>query len=371
MRSPGRCDVSGETVSASVIPVALIGYGYVGETFHAPLIAAEPGLRLAVVGSSRQDKVALRHPDAAVIADPLAAATDPRIALVVIATPNDTHVPLARAAIAAGKHVVVDKPFTLTLAEARDLSALAEKHRRLLSVFHNRRWDSDFLTVARAIADGLVGDVVAIESRIDRWRPAVRDRWREADVPGAGILYDLGPHLIDQLLCLFGAPVTVAAQVMRQRPGARVDDAFHLTLDWGDRTAILSASMLIAGGTQRWLVHGTSGTLAKRLIDIQEDQLKAAMVPGSDGWGVDPDPALFHDGSGAPPREIIAEPGDQSRYYAAIAAAIHGEGENPVPPAQAAAVVAVIEAARRSAAEGRMVEPAFSAEERAALSGSA
>ena len=193
-------------MSAPSIHVALIGYGFAGHTFHAPLIAATPGLRLSVVGSRDAGKVQADHPEVAVLADPFAAATDARADLVVIATPNDSHAPLARAALAAGKHVVVDKPFTLDLAQARGLAALAAQHGRLLSVFQNRRWDSDYLGIRQVIDDGLLGEVAHFESHIDRYRPQVRERWREQAGPGSGLWWDLGPHLVDQALHLFGLP---------------------------------------------------------------------------------------------------------------------------------------------------------------------
>lgn len=345
-------------MSGGRMRVALIGYGYAGETFHAPLIGAEPRLALTVVGSSRPDHVAARLPGVRVIADPVAAATDSEVGLVVIATPNDSHAALARAALDAGKHVVVDKPFALTLEEARALADLAEARGLILSVFHNRRWDSDFLTVSGAIADGLLGDVVAIESRIDRWRPEVRARWREGAGAGAGLLYDLGPHLIDQALCLFGPPASVTAWTARQRPGALADDAFQVTLRWGERVASLSAGMLVGGATPRWLVHGTGGTLVKRQIDRQEAQLKGGMFPGAPGWGDDPDPGELLAGD----ERLAVRPtrGDQRAYYRELADCLLGGGAPPVTAGEACGVMAVLEAARTSAERGGCaVRPQF------------
>src|SRR5688500_8996187 len=183
--------------------VALIGFGFAGRVFHAPLIAATPGLALAVIGSRQGKGAAAEYPDAEVVPDPLAAAAHRDVDLVVIATPNDTHAPLAEAALRAGKHVVVDKPFTITLAEARTLAAMAAETGRLLSVFQNRRWDSDFQGISREIAAGRIGDVVDMRSEFNRYRPDVKDRWRERPGPGSGMWYDLGPHLIDQSLVLF------------------------------------------------------------------------------------------------------------------------------------------------------------------------
>ena len=205
------------------LSVALLGYGYAGRTFHAPLIVSVPGLRLTAVGSGNPAKVHVDLPEADVgtVEEVLAR---PGIDVVVIATPNDTHVDLARRALEAGKHVVVDKPFTLTLAEARELALLAGRTGRQLSVFHNRRWDADFLTVQRLIAGGELGEIVHFEAHFDRYRPEVRPRRRETSVPGGGLWYDLGPHLVDQALRLFGPPSAVYGDLTRQREGAQAID---------------------------------------------------------------------------------------------------------------------------------------------------
>lgn len=210
--------------NAAPLQVALIGYGFVGKAFHAPLINSVPGLELSVVSSRDADKVHADLPQVQVIADPLEAIRHPQVDLVVIASPNATHAPLAKAALAAGKDVVVDKPFTLDLAEARELIALAEKHGRLLSVFQNRRWDSDYLGVKQVIEQGLIGQVSHFESHIDRYRPQVRVRWREQNLPGSGLWFDLGPHMVDQALQLFGLPLSVQANIATLRANAEVND---------------------------------------------------------------------------------------------------------------------------------------------------
>ncbi len=340
-------------MSSSSIRVGLIGYGYAGKTFHAPLIAATPGLELACVASSDAVKVHTdwSQVDVADHAAALIARDD--IDLVVIASPNDTHASLAKDALRAGKHAVVDKPFALDLDEARSVIALARENDRLLSVFHNRRWDSDFLGVKQAIADGLVGRVVHFESHIDRFRPQVRARWREGAGPGAGLWFDLGPHLIDQALQLFGLPERVLANLARQRGGALSDDWAHVVLDYthGLRV-ILHAGMLVAGGSPRFIVHGERGSLIKRDADRQEAQLKAGVAPGTQEWGVDPDAMQFCDGD-ADPRTVAAPRGDQRQYYVGIERALRGLGANPVSAQEALAVMHVLDTARRSADEGR------------------
>lgn len=318
------------------------------------MLGAQPDIELALIVSSDAAKVQSDLPGMAVAPELAAALAAPDIELIVIATPNDTHGPLAQAALAAGKHVVIDKPLTTTTAEARALIALADAQRRLLSVFHNRRWDSDFLTVARAIEDGLVGTPRHFESHFDRFRPQVRDRWREHAVPGGGIWFDLGPHLVDQALALFGMPRSVQGSLACQRPGAVVEDWAHVILDYGALRVVLHASMLVAGGVPRFIVHGDGASIVKHGADRQEAQLLAGMTPGSQGWGEDPDALQLVEADGAS-RPIAALPGDQRRYYAGIAAALRGEAENPVPPQQALAVMAVVEAAAQSAATGRVV----------------
>jgi len=337
----------------------LIGFGYAGRVFHAPLISATPGLTLAVIGSRQGAGVTSVYPGAEPVSDPLSAARHPGVDLVVIATPNDTHAPLAEAALRAGKHVVVDKPFTVTLAEARALGTLAAQVDRVLSVFQNRRWDSDFLAVRREITGGRVGEVVELRSEMSRYRPEVRDRWRERAGPGSGVWYDLGPHLIDQALVLFGPPETVQADLRSQRSGGSVTDWFHAVLGYGLLRVILASSMLATDAPARFLVRGTKGSLTKRSGDVQEAQLLDGRKPGIAGWGLDPDPLILAGGDEGVPTELAVPPGNYLAYYAAIHDGIRGTGVPPVTPAEATAVMAVIEAGIRSSAEGRVVRPSY------------
>jgi len=352
---------------AREIAVGLIGFGYAGATFHAPLLAATPGLAIVRVASSRPEAVRAALPGVAVSADSHAVATDDAVELVVIATPNATHVPLATAALRARKHVVVEKPFTLALTEARDLATLAADVDRTLCVFGNRRYDSDFLTVRAALEAGELGAVARFVSRIDRYRPVVRDRWREGDGPGAGLLYDLAPHLIDQAVALFGAPDDVRATLARQRPGARSDDAFELELRYGSQLVQLGGSMLTAGGSPRFVVHGDRASLIKAEPDTQETQLRAGMAPGTRGWGVDRDDAVLYDGSSGRIRSIAARPGDQRVFYTTLRDALEGRGETPVPLVQTIGTMAILEAAHRSHDGDCRAAPALDASERAAL----
>ena len=350
---------------SSPIRVALIGYGYAGKTFHAPLIRSVPGLDLAVVVSRDADKVHADVPGVEVVSDAHAAIADERVQLVVIATPNDTHAPLARAALETGKHVVVDKPFALDLTQARELAGVAARQERVLSVFQNRRWDSDFLGVRHVLAQGQLGEVMHFESHIDRFRPQVRPRRREQKGAGSGLWYDLGPHLVDQALLLFGLPERVVASLATQRDGGEVTDWAHVVLEYAARRVILHAGMLVAGGSARYILHGTQGSLVKPLADRQEAQLLAGIQPGGASWGEDPDDMLLYDASGHT-THLSTPVGDQRQYYMALRDAVRGLGANPVSPLQAVTVMAVIEAAMESASTGRAVTLALSEEERRA-----
>ena len=295
----------------SPIRVGLIGFGFVSKTFHVPLLNATDGYRITAVSSSRPGDVRGVLPDVEVVSDPKVLSTHPDVDLVVIASPNETHARLAETAMRVGRNVVVDKPFTITAEEARHLAAVAREKNVLLSVFQNRRWDSDFLTVQDAIRRDLTGRVVLFESRIDRYRPEVRDRWREVPGPGAGLLYDLGPHLIDQTLLLFGIPDSVQATLAKQRRGAKTDDFFQLVLRYGEMVATLGAGSLVSGGSARFSVHSDRASVVKQKPDVQEDQLRAGVVPGSPDWGLDPDDAMLYDGATGDTRALKAARGDQ------------------------------------------------------------
>ena len=254
------------------IRVGLIGYGFAGRTFHAPSIRTVAGLELTVVGSSRREEVLSTFPDVEVCA-PEAVATHPEVDLVVVATPNESHFPLASAALLACKDVVVDKPFTVTLLEARELAELAKRCGRLLSVFHNRRWESEILGTKAVVESGVLGRVTHYECHMDRFRPNVRRRWREDAGPGAGLWFDLGPHLIDAALFLFGLPETVNASFGTLRDGGQTDDWAHVILGYKQLRVVLNSTLLAGGGRsahvdardQRELDevrHGCSGAAA-------------------------------------------------------------------------------------------------------------
>lgn len=340
--------------ASSPLNVALVGYGYVGKTFHAPLIAATPGLALSTVVSSDPAKVTADFPGVRIVAELDAALADPTIDLVVVATPNALHAPQTLAALEAGKHVVVDKPFALTAAEARVMAAAARVD-RLLAVFHNRRWDSDFLTLRRLIAEGTLGEIVQYESHFDRFRPVVRDRWRERAGPGAGAWLDLGPHLLDQALVLFGEPLAISADIAVQRPGAGADDYFHVTLRYQTLRVILHGSLLTAASDLRLAVHGTGGSFVKHGLDPQEAQLKAGMIPGAPGYGHDGRPGVLTtvENDVQVRADVPPAPADYRAFYAGVREAIVAGAPSPVPIDQALRVMDLLELAREASHQRR------------------
>lgn len=320
------------------IATLLIGRGLGGRAFHAPLLGALAEFDLRAIAGS---------------ADALARIPAGGMELIVISTPNQTHFSLARAALEAGCHVVIDKPFTATLGEADALIALAAARGRMLSVFHNRRWDGDYLTVRKLLDERAIGDPVLVEMHWDRFRPAIKSGWREVAAEGAGLLNDLGPHMIDQALQLFGAPKSVTADLCAQREGAQVDDYFDLTLAYDRLRVRIAAATLVSDPRPRFALHGTSGSFVKYGLDPQEQALKDGASPLDSGFAnYECDGLLTCIGV---ERRIPTEPGRYLDYYRAIARAIRDGAMPPVEPAEARAVQRLIVVARQSAAEGRSI----------------
>ncbi|NDK38505.1 oxidoreductase [Pseudoxanthomonas gei] len=338
--------------------VALVGYGFVGKIFHAPLIQATPGLRLHTVVSGDSGKVLADHAQVRVVAEAQAAFADPAIDLVVIAAPNAVHAPLALAALAQGKHVVVDKPFTLDLAQAREVIAAAARADRIVSVFQNRRWDADFLTLRSLLDAGTLGEVSECHSHFDRNRPQVADRWRENDQPGSGLWYDLGPHLLDQAVQLFGMPDALFADIGRQRQAAQADDYFNVLLRYPRLRVMLHGGSLVPAHGLRFAVHGSGGSYLKHGMDAQESALRLGRLPGEPGWGEDPRPGELHiagrDGLAVGSVDGIA--GNYLRYYQDMHAAITQGQPPPVTAQQALQVMALLDNARESAAQRREID---------------
>ncbi len=327
-----------------MVRVGLIGFGLAGASFHAPLIDAVDGLDLAAIATSRPTD---RFPGAVRHADPQALIDDDSLDLIVVATPNDSHASLAQAALAAGRHVVVDKPLAIDDGDAVELVQLGRGAGRLLSVFHNRRWDSDFLTVEALLKDGVLGEVMLAEFHWDRFRPAIKHGWRERDVPGGGLLNDLGPHLIDQAIRLFSMPEAVAGDVAVQRAQAVADDYFQLTLQYGARRVTIGSASLVAAPRPRFALHGSKGSFVKYGIDPQEAVLRAGGAPGDAGYGVEDerDWGVLTDADGQT-RRVPSQIGDWRGFYAGMRDAVLGRGAVPVDPVDAVRGLRIIAAAR-------------------------
>lgn len=338
--------------------VALVGYGFVGKVFHAPLITHTPGLHLHTVVSRDAGKVHADHAQVRVVAQASEAFADPAIDLVVIASPNDSHAPLALPALDQGKHVVVDKPFTVTLEEARSVVDRASECGRLLSVFQNRRWDADFLTLRQLIEAGSLGEIAEFHSHFDRFRPQVQDRWRESAAHGGGLWFDLGPHLVDQALQLFGPPQAVLADLAEQRQGARTTDYFHVQLRYPHTRVHLHAGSLVPEHGRRFAVHGSRGSYLKQGLDTQEDQLRAGGMPGDPGWGEDPrhgQLSELNEKGELQSRLVASTPGDYRHYYVGMRAAIVEGASLPVTAEQALHVMRIITLGEQSQRERREV----------------
>ncbi|MDA0562848.1 Gfo/Idh/MocA family oxidoreductase [Streptomonospora sp. S1-112] len=340
--------------------VAVIGYGKGGEVFHAPLIDTTPGLRLSAVVTRNPERAAAvrsRYPHTEVVgsAEELWKRGGD-IDIAVVTTPNETHAPLARAALEAGFAVVVDKPFALRAAEARELVALAEGLGQVLTVYQNRRWDSDFLTLWKLIDEGALGRVHRFESRFERWRPAAKGTWRDSGDPdtGAGILYDLGPHLIDQAVNLFGPVEAVYAELDARRGAPADDDSFLALTHAGGVRSHLWMSAVAAQLGPRFRVLGDRAAFTVHGLDGQEDRLGRGERPDAPDWGVEPETAWGRLGTDGDLRAVPSERGAYPAFYAAVRDAV-GEGEPvPVEPHEVVHGLEVIEAARDSARTGRV-----------------
>lgn len=330
------------------IRVALIGYGTGGAVFHAPLISATPGMELAAIVTGDPDRRAVvhgRYPSTEVL-DTAERVWTGGYDLAVITTPNRWHVPLAHAALDAGMPVVVDKPIAPTAAEARALACGP-----LVIPFHNRRWDGDFRTVARLVRDGALGGILRFESRFTRWRPHIKPGWKETADPSdaGGVLYDLGSHLIDQAIALFGPPEDVYAELDVRRPSAvAVDDAFLALTHPGGVRSHLWMSAVSADLGPRFRVLGDQAAYTVYGLDGQEDQLRGGLTPAGDGYGVSPPEAYGRLGTPGDTRTVPTENGRYQDFYPQVAAALRGEAPPPVTLEDAVAGLEVIETALRA-----------------------
>ncbi|MEO7181865.1 MAG: Gfo/Idh/MocA family oxidoreductase [Gemmatimonadaceae bacterium] len=342
--------------------VGLVGFGLGGSTFHAPLVAATPGLELTAIATSnpeRVEKARARYPSAQVVPSPDAFwSMTPKLDLVVVSTPHATHAPIASAALASGSHVVVDKPFALTSQEARDLAALAKQHGKLAIPFQNRRWDNEIRTLQMLMREGTLGDIHRFESRYERWRPMPKARWTEpgAGDRGEGVLGDLTVHLVDQALMLFGPARSVYAEFERRHPQVHVvDDVFVAIRHKSGVLSHLFTSPNVAILGPRLTVLGSKGAYVKHGIDPQEEALLAGGIPGSPGWGEEPETSWGRVGAGDDVRALRSEPGNYLEFYAGVEAAIRNGATPPVTTEQGVAMMELLDAARLSAEDRRVV----------------
>ena len=339
-----------------MLNVGLVGFGFAGKTFHAPVIRGVQGLRLTTVvqrhGGGAPDP---RYADVEFVSsvdELLSRAVD----LVVIATPNTSHHPIAKQCLQAGRHVVIDKPFATTLAEAEELVHLGAAQRRVLSVYQNRRYVGDFVTLRALLSQGALGRVTMYESHFDRFRPELRPgAWREQPLPGSGVWFDLGAHLLDQAMVLFGTPQAIAADIRVERDGAAADDAFDVTLHYSHMRAILRGSMLTAAPGPTFAVHGTNGSFIKYGLDPQEAALKAGRMPDELDWDTEPS-ELYGELTGPEgTRTIPTIPSSFTHYYENVRDAILGKAQLAVTPEQARDVIRGLELAVASSQQRRVL----------------
>ncbi|QNI33023.1 Gfo/Idh/MocA family oxidoreductase [Alloacidobacterium dinghuense] len=339
------------------IRAGVIGFGLAGRIFHAAVIHATPGLELAAIVQRTGDEAAKAYPQVKICRSIEELLADESIRLIAVGTPSSSHFEVAEQCLRADRDVVIDKPFALTSDDAAQLIRLARERKRLLTAYQNRRWDGDFKTVEKMLVSGLLGRLVTFESHFDRFRPEPRLRgWRENGGPGGGTLFDLGSHLIDQALTLFGNPEKIFASVRIDRDNGVVDDVFDITLFYKRLTAYLRASTLTKAPGARFTLHGTQGSFVKFGLDPQEDQLKGGILFDAPGFGQEPEEAwgkLYMEG--AAPERVETEVGDYRGIYANVRDALLGKAKLVVAPEQAWRTTRLIELARESSSEGRVL----------------
>jgi len=350
-----------------MVRVGLVGFGMAGQAFHAPVIRGVPGMELACILERRGTRAQEKYPEVRVARTLDELLADRQIQLCVIATPNDSHVDLARACLLAARDVVVDKPLAPTLAEAEELVGLAAEHGRLITVYQDRRWDGDFGTVKKIVQSGRLGSIVEYECRYDRFRPEPKpNAWREkADQPGAGVLFDLGPHVIDQALVLFGEPRAITASAFCERDTSQVDDSFDVCMEYpkagGMLRAMGRARIIAYAPGPHFLIHGTKGSFVKYGMDPQEARLRADQYPQGTDWGADwgeEAEELWGTLSlvGEPSVKVKTERGDYRGFYANVRDAIEKKVPLDVSPEQALRTMRALMLAHMSSRERRTVE---------------
>lgn len=342
------------------VKTALLSYGMSGEIFHAPLLHTHPGFNLSTIVQRNSTKALLRYPGVKLVKSVDEVIADKSIELVIVNTPNETHYEFTAAVLESGKHAIVEKPFSVTSKEANDLIALGKKTGKVLSVFQNRRWDGDFLTIKEVIDSKIVGSIVEFELHYDRFRNYIEaNTWKEETGAGTGILYNLGSHMLDQVLVLFGLPESIDARVGIQRPGGKVDDFYDIRLQYEGFHVTVKSSYLVREPGPRYVAHGTEGSFVKYGIDPQEQALKEGRLPGSPGWGADPKELWGKLNTSVGRLHVEGQvetiPGNYMKYYENIYGAIRNGVSLDVKPEQAAQVIRMIEICYQSNSEKRSV----------------
>lgn len=302
------------------INTCIVGFGISGKVFHAPFLLTTPFYNWSSVVERKTNHAEDLKPGIKTYRSLNEALANDDINLFIITSPNETHFTYAKQILNAGKHVVIEKPFTNTSVEALELTELAREKNLVASVYQNRRYVSDFLTIKDLLREKQLGDIVEFEGHFDRYRPDAKpNAWREEQKPGSGILFDLGSHLIDQALCLFGIPHFITADIRMQRPHAKVDDYFDIRLDYGFTKVVLKSGMLVKEPGPRYMIHGTKGSFIKYGEDVQEAELRGGKLPGNADWGKEPVSSygLLHteiDGT-VIKKYVPSKPGNFGLYY--------------------------------------------------------
>lgn len=344
------------------IKAGLASFGMSGMVFHAPFLTTNPGFHLMRILERTPKGSKQIYPEVTVVNRFEDLVNDPALEMIVVNTPDHTHYDLTRQALIKGKHVVVEKPFTISTAQGEELIALAGEKNRVLTVFQNRRWDGDFLTVSKVIKEEMLGNLVEFESHFDRFRNFIQEgTWKEDPSLGTGNIYNLGSHMIDQVLLLFGLPETLYADLERRRDGSRVNDYYDIHLYYDRFKVILKSSYLVREPGPRYLLHGTQGTFVKHGIDPQEELLKRGEIPVGEDWGREDEQywgILNTEISGEPlRRKMETLPGNYHAFYDNLYVAVREGKEPAVKPEEALNVIRIIEAAIRSNKDKCRVKP--------------
>jgi predicted dehydrogenase len=335
------------------IQTAIVGLGLSSTVFHIPFIQCSDAFELVAISSSQKETIQRSFPTVTQYDCAQTMINDSSAELIIICAPSSEHYRLAHYALSQGKHVIIEKPFVTQLEQGQSLLELATQQNKILAAFHNRRWDGDFLTLKQLINSNELGEVKYFESHFDRFRPQVRERWREQPGEGAGILFDLGPHLIDQALSLFGMPEAITARCLASRNGSQVTDFFNLWLHYHNKEVVLQSSPYVASPTLRFHLQGTHGNYLKHGIDPQEDRLRAGVLPNHPHWGQETEEqyGVLHHESGQ--RIIPTVTGGYQHFFENVAAAINGYADLIITPQEALNCIKIIEVAQHSSEQGR------------------